>query len=252
DCRPPLAGGDQSDLLQADDAKFDGLYPCCGWTAISFSRASDTSEGKKEFIDVAASTLVPLEDSTMRHVSATLDYLIEHCQDVAEDKLVEFRPERLPVTWSTFTAVDDGGICLQTYDHQGRAVTVRNRVAIVEAKRGISSVVEGKPVVSDAWLAQMTCQAIGAKMGRDGQELEKINDVIVIAVAQTFWSFLQFKMTVKYIEKLDNPAAVNQAVDEPYLHVDATDWFDMGNKEGRTNVLKNISALINGLVKELG
>lgn len=66
----------------------------------------------------------------------------------------------------SFTAIDDGGLCRRVKTSTGNFVVDDNFVAIVEAKRAYP-VKDGRPVVSDPVLGQMTCQALAVRRARE-------------------------------------------------------------------------------------
>lgn len=51
-------------------------------------------------------------------------------------------------------------------------VLVNNRVAMLEAKRSFQLIHDGRPVISDECFAQMSCQAIAARLADPSAELE--------------------------------------------------------------------------------
>ena len=63
---------------------------------------------------------------------------------------------------------DDGGLCIRRSNgNRGYLFprTVRDRcIAIIETKRRLDSIHEGKPLMSDNWFAQMVCEALAVRV----------------------------------------------------------------------------------------
>jgi hypothetical protein len=69
---------------------------------------------------------------------------------------------QIPDLGGEIVAIDDGGLYLRVEKEKGRFIVARNMVALLDAKRNLK-VIEGKPVISDKCLSQMTCEAILAR-----------------------------------------------------------------------------------------
>ncbi|KAI1009982.1 hypothetical protein LB503_011564 [Fusarium chuoi] len=175
-------------------------------------------------------------------------HILHYTQLPGLTPVVEFRDTRqhlgleMPDLGGHIIAVDDGGLCLKMEEEKDRFVVVRNMVALLEAKRSLK-IVEGKPIISDECLAQMTCEAI---LARATDPLDEFQDesVTIINATQNYVCFLQFNVESKYIDELGFGVTPSQP-----LIVTATQWFDLSTKTGRECVLKNILGLI-ALAKE--
>lgn len=75
-----------------------------------------------------------------------------------------------PVLRRLLVAVDDGGLCLRQQAGQVFR-TLRNRVLMFETKGKLQCLENGRPVISDVCLAQMTCQALTARLADPQEEL---------------------------------------------------------------------------------
>lgn len=86
-------------------------------------------------------------------------------------ELAEFRDEKISLSVKTpvgqiLRAVDDGGICYLTLASSGRYHTIDSHMAMIEAKKRFQNIENGQPVITDECLAQMTCEALAARLER--------------------------------------------------------------------------------------
>ncbi|KAH7205369.1 uncharacterized protein BKA55DRAFT_530617, partial [Fusarium redolens] len=207
-----------------------------------------TPDSSVGYVDQVPTEDLPLEDNTVRLISCVMRHILYYTQLPGLTPVVEFRDTRqrlgleIPDLGGHIVSVDDGGLCLKMDEEKDRFVVVRNMVALLEAKRSLK-VVEGKPVISDECLAQMTCEAI---LARATDPLDEFQDesVTIINATQNYVCFLQFDVKNEYIDELRFGVTPSQS-----LMVTATQWFDLSTKTGRECVLKNICGLM-ALAKE--
>ncbi|KAJ6437565.1 hypothetical protein O9K51_09771 [Purpureocillium lavendulum] len=128
------------------------------------------------------------EDETVRLISCALRHILYFGppQDSPDCRIVvEFRDARTrllaltPVLGRKLIATDDGGLCLRD-GSDGLFTLSRDRVAILEAKRKFSSLIDGVPVISDDCFAQMTCEALVARLADPLGELHGNKYVAVL------------------------------------------------------------------------
>ncbi|KFY98360.1 hypothetical protein V500_01725 [Pseudogymnoascus sp. VKM F-4518 (FW-2643)] len=145
---------------------------------IQIGSSSPTGEGSQVassvgYVDVASHTLLmPPEDGTLRLASCAIRHILYFAPPQDSSRLatvVEFRDAKTRLTACTpvlerrLVATDDGGLCLRQRSNDSFTV-VKNRVALLEAKRRFQCIENGKPVISDNCLAQMTCEALVARL----------------------------------------------------------------------------------------
>lgn len=129
---------------------------------------SSTPDSSVGYVDQVPIEDLPLEDNTVRLISCIMRHILYYTQVPGLTPVVEFRDIRqrlgleIPDLGRHIVAVDDGGLCLRMEEEKDRFVVVRNMVALLEAKRSLK-IVEGRRVISDECLAQMTCEAILAR-----------------------------------------------------------------------------------------
>ncbi|CAG7965733.1 unnamed protein product [Penicillium nalgiovense] len=154
-------------------------------------------------------------------------------------RVVEFRDLKLqasahlPLINKSINAIDDGGLCLRIQD-EGSFTLLDGRVAILEAKRNFDLLEEGKPIISDRCLAQMTCEALVAR----SVSSEPCESVIVIHAAQNYICFLEFKIGDEYIRDLGSESLSS------CITVVATPWYDLSSASNRKQVVLNLCALM--------
>lgn len=93
--------------------------------------------------------------------------------------VIEFRDAKRRLTGITasllrrkIVAVDDGGLCRRKAQSDIFAID-KERVAIIEAKKQFQCVENGRPTISDSCLAQMTCEALVARLADPYRELKE-------------------------------------------------------------------------------
>lgn len=113
------------------------------------------------------------ESMTVRLIGAVLRLACCCCPGFLAAAVPEFRHQQmslsvtLPATGRRLTARDDGGIRIRMENEEGRYVPchgVDNLLAILEAKKAFAKIDDGRPVMTDEWLAQMTCEALAARI----------------------------------------------------------------------------------------
>lgn len=111
---------------------------------------------------IHATSAPPVEDATVRLASCFIRCVLNYGQLGDEESCVHFRDERqtydYPATQrnKVVEATDDGGLQLSD---GGNTL----QVALLEAKRGFGTRVEGRPVVSDEVLGQLVGEALALK-----------------------------------------------------------------------------------------
>lgn len=149
----------------------------------SSSPLADGSQGTSSigYIDMEShiSFLLP-EDETLRLASCVIRHILYFAppQDSSSlSTVVEFRDVKsrlaasTPTLARTIVATDDGGLCLRD-ESRGVFKISKDRVALLEAKRRFQCLEDGRPVISDACFAQMTCEALVARLADPLGELE--------------------------------------------------------------------------------
>ena len=149
----------------------------------SSSPAAEDSQGVSSvgYIDVASHTfLMPPEDETLRLVSCIIRHILYFAPPQEAGILstvVEFRDAKArlatctPVLEQRTVATDDEGLCLRRQSN-GYFKVLKNRVAILEAKKQFQRIEDGKPIISDKCFAQMTCEALVARLADLLKELQ--------------------------------------------------------------------------------
>ncbi|CAG8386151.1 unnamed protein product [Penicillium salamii] len=219
----------------------------------SSSPAADGSQGTSsvEFIDAESHRLLASpEDETLRLVSCVIRHILYFAspQDSADiPAVVEFRDAKTSLSARTprlkrkIIAIDDGGLCLRL-ESRGIFEVFKSRVAILEAKRQFQCLENGQPIISDNCFAQMTCEALVAKLADPFQEL-KSNRVLVINATQHYICFLDFEISDEYLQDFESHAPSS------FLHVDSTPWFDLSSRSGREQVVMNLCGIMRRAMK---
>jgi hypothetical protein len=204
--------------------------------------ASSHSASSTGHIDGAEQKLrATVEDDTLRLVSCAIRHVLyfgapQDCNDMSD--VVEFRDLKLRATnivqsiGKPIKATDDGGLCLRVRDEDNFILT-NDRVAILEAKR-FHALEDGKPTISDRSLAQMTCEALLARIS----DSKSGDDVIVIHATQHYICFLQFNITEEYLRDFGSPSPSS------CITVVATPWYDLSSVSNRRQVVLNLCALM--------
>ncbi|KAF3386301.1 hypothetical protein F1880_000398 [Penicillium rolfsii] len=211
----------------------------------SSSPLAEGSQGTSSvgYIDSEArSFLNSPEDKTLRLASSVMRHILYFAppQDsVASPIVVEFRDAKARLSTLTpslgrkLTATDDGGLCLREESHGAFRVS-KNRVAILEAKRHFQCLEHGQPVVTDKCFAQMTFEALVARLADPTTE----HSVLLINATQHYMCFLHFEFSVDYLQEFESTAPSS------FLHVTSTPWFDVNSRSGREQILLNISGIM--------
>ncbi|CEJ62668.1 hypothetical protein PMG11_11162 [Penicillium brasilianum] len=185
------------------------------------------------------------EDETIRLASCVIRHILYFGapQDSVElSTVVEFRDAKVrltaytPVLRRRIVAIDDGGLCLRK-ELNGCFAVSKNHLAILEGKRHFQCFENGRPIISDKCLAQMTCEALVASIVDPFNELQP-NGVIVINVTQHYLCFLHFEITEEYLLNFESPSPSS------FLHVNSTPWFDLDSPSGRRQVVLNLCGLM--------
>jgi hypothetical protein len=148
----------------------------------SSSPQADSSHGASSigYVDMEAHILMASpEDETLRLASCVIRHILYFAppQDSGNlQSVIEFRDAKTRLTVSTpvlrrkIVATDDGGLCRRL--ESGDVFTVdKERVAIVEAKKQFQCLDNGRPIISDNCFAQMTCEALVARLADPFTEL---------------------------------------------------------------------------------
>ncbi|KAJ5179768.1 hypothetical protein N7492_002978 [Penicillium capsulatum] len=120
------------------------------------------------------------EDETLRLASCVIRHILYFAQPQELETspiVVEFRDAKArlaaltPILRRKIIATDDGGLSLRE-ETNGAFQVIKNRVAILEAKRQFQCLEDGRPIMSDRCFAQMTCEALVARLADPFEELE--------------------------------------------------------------------------------
>ncbi|RKL01295.1 hypothetical protein BFJ68_g12384 [Fusarium oxysporum] len=184
------------------------------------SAGSDGSGGPS-YTEPEPTQELPAEDSAVLLITRVLRHLLYYTQAPRSSRVVDFRPERRRIVSDISELEKQAERCDCT----------------LEAKRRLV-VDHGKPKISDECLAQMTCEAMLARLRPMEEQLNNERTIVINATSH-YVCFLEFHITEGYIEDL-------QAGDGPSepLKVTATYWFDLSDKRGRRGVLENIQGMV--------
>ncbi|PLB54010.1 hypothetical protein P170DRAFT_451896 [Aspergillus steynii IBT 23096] len=192
-----------------------------------------------------ASSVASPEDETLRLASCVIRHILYFGapQDRTElPTVVEFRDAKVrlvaeaPISKRKIVAIDDGGLCLRK-ESNGGFVLSKNHLAILEGKRQFQSFENGRPIVSDKCLAQMTCEALVAGIDNTLYGIQPPG-VIVINVTQHYMCPLHFEITSDYLNDLESLSPTS------FLYLDSTPWFDLDSTYGRKQVVSNLCGLM--------
>lgn len=136
--------------------------------------SSDDTASTVEHIDAESHRLLASpEDTTVRLISCVIRHILYFIQPESllhVTSVAEFRDEKAwlsAITNNTqrkIIAIDDGGICLRTRNGDTFQV-IQKHAAILEAKRQFQCILPtGKLMISDECFAQMTCEALTARL----------------------------------------------------------------------------------------
>ena len=78
-----------------------------------------------------------------------------------------------PVQKRKIAAVDDGGLYLRDNKVDSSRM-IKSHVAVIEAKNRFQSIEDGKPIISDACFAQMTCEALATRLATREQDRNEV------------------------------------------------------------------------------
>ncbi|KAM3505739.1 hypothetical protein MY10362_002770 [Beauveria mimosiformis] len=190
------------------------------------------------------------EDETLRLITCALRHVLYFAPPHNKPDMsavVEVRDAKVRLKTRTqlghsLVAVDDGGLCLRRL-HEGVYQTNRKYVLMLETKNKLQCFHEGRPIISDACLAQMTCQALTAKIADPLTELVHgrlltLHSVIILHAAQHYVCFLQFDIPEEYLDDLESvtPTA--------FLQVSRTHWYNLDERGGRSNFVRIIRSIM--------
>lgn len=135
---------------------------------------SSSASSSMEYVDTESHALLwTSEDETLRFVSRVIRHLLYYTPLQKSGPLplvVEYRDNHArlaaftPVLKHKIVALDDGGICLREKLGHGAFEIVKNHIAILETKKCFQHIENGKPVIPDDCFAQMTCEALAARL----------------------------------------------------------------------------------------
>lgn len=228
-------------------------------TSSSSGTGSIASVGYTENPQAAA-----IEDLTVHLASCFVRYVLNYGQELSRP-IVEFRNEKVSYSSQLLSqseratqAIDDGGIRMLQTD--GKAMGV----ALLEAKRRLLAIQDGKPTVSDGSLAQMVGQALLSHryhtISASRQviiafpsfaspliydlSLIKRPSVITIHAARHYVKFFHFEVSPFYLESFEELSPVAPGDTESYLLVNTSEWFDIATKRGREMTVRHLLALV--------
>ncbi|KAM3549658.1 hypothetical protein MY1884_008640 [Beauveria asiatica] len=196
----------QQGFVDSSTLKFESNSPIA---------SSQGSQGSLGYVDAESHALAAgPEDDTLRLITCALRHVLYFAppnnEPNAAAAVVEVRDAKIRlennIGLRSLVAVDDGGLCLrepQIFEHRRsdgslcqRTVytTANNHVLMLETKRMLQCLPQGVPIISDACLAQMTCQALSCRMDNSGRD-----SVIILHAAQNYVCFVQFDMSTNYL-----------------------------------------------------
>ena len=130
-----------------------------------------------------------VELATVDLVTSTLRYVLSVCppqHDTVRDRpmfLVEFSPvsrmfkTKLSPSSEVISATSDGELLTSELLPTGVYQNLKRPFALLEAKRHFLEIGDGKPVVSDELLGQMTCEALALRLKFPGDRYEKADEM---------------------------------------------------------------------------
>ncbi|KAK5987034.1 hypothetical protein PT974_11150 [Cladobotryum mycophilum] len=186
----------------------------------------------------------PTEDITLRLATCVIRHILFFAppQDSSELPLVvEYRDAKraisVPATKELkISATDDGGLYLWNDNDN---MIQQPTLAILETKKRFHRVDDGRPVIVDECLAQMTGEALAVRLAeRSPDSFGDNSHVFIIHPTQNFICFLQFDISNKY---LDNIATGNQT---EFINVHVTPWYDLHDARGRKQIVANLCSIM--------
>ncbi|RMZ83254.1 hypothetical protein DV738_g1236, partial [Chaetothyriales sp. CBS 135597] len=184
------------------------------------------------------------EDLTHRFVSEFIRHVLLHLpqEQWSNDDVIDFDDHKLSlccrIGQTAYNSIDDGGLYLvkDCVDRIGR-------VAILETKRALGTIVDGKPVLSDERFAQMIGQALSIRKQASQVWAWPKDTIFIIVAARYYIRFLEVHITDEYIDQLE----VRQEHEQPaaeFIRVKATKWFDLREKRSRRYAIVNIAGIV--------
>lgn len=141
----------------------------------SLQRQSPTNSQTSD-IYLVSNPAAPSEDVTVHLISSVIRYITffaypQHQSPM--NPIVEFRTHRVRYQVMTkggtqLTAINDGGLQVKERGLAGDFDKRRDTAVLLECKRRFKLTDEGRPTLSDGDFAQMTCEALAARLS--GQE----------------------------------------------------------------------------------
>ncbi|KND90961.1 hypothetical protein TOPH_04347 [Tolypocladium ophioglossoides CBS 100239] len=168
------SGGEASPKRARRNTRQDD-YVDSSMIPLSSSPMAEDSQGSSSvgYIDSESHRFLAYpEDETLRLVSCVIRHILYFAppQDSeTEQSVVEFRDAKLrlaaptPLRQRRIGATDDGGLHLRQ-EVDGVFTVARPHIAILEAKSRFHSLENGRPIISDRCFAQMTCEALVARL----------------------------------------------------------------------------------------
>ncbi|EKJ69277.1 hypothetical protein FPSE_10530 [Fusarium pseudograminearum CS3096] len=208
--------------------------------SVTGSTGSSSTGSDQSFAEGVKQSDLQSEDYTVRLITSVLRHILHNAQRPNALEALEYREkETLTLTTTAsgkFVATDDGGLRHRT--RKARGVTTANFFALVEAKKALYKDKNGIPFFRDEVLAQISCEAILAKISEPDNVCG--DSVVVIHAACHHVCFVEFNMSEAYgvdFRKGRTPA-------DP-LNIHMSKWFDIATRDGRLGIVKNMQGLIN-------
>ncbi|KAF5714975.1 hypothetical protein FGLOB1_3278 [Fusarium globosum] len=158
-------------------------------TAIQINSSSPATEQSSQgsssvgFVDQDShSTSVLLEDQTVRLAVCIIRHIVLFSlpqDNLPPDYVVQVRDTKSMLRARTsaydreVTAIDDGGLYLRD-NKIGSTQVLKPHVALFEAKGQFQRIENGRPIISDPCLAQMTCEALAARISNRDRDTNRL------------------------------------------------------------------------------
>ncbi|KAJ5545556.1 hypothetical protein N7461_007860 [Penicillium sp. DV-2018c] len=213
------------------------------------SASGSHASSSPEYMDPKSSSLqVSLEDNTVRLASSVIRHILYFAPPQDDTNLrgvLEFRDEKVrssvvtPKLTRRIVAIDDGGLCFRE-EILGISRVMESPAVILEAKRQFECLEQGRPIISDNCLAQMTREVLAARLANCPVRRSQHRDgtVLVINAVQHYMCFLEFHVSDEYIADFESETP------SQFLRVTVTRWLDLNTKTGRENVVKNLCGIM--------
>ncbi|KAH6974755.1 hypothetical protein EDB80DRAFT_741504 [Ilyonectria destructans] len=187
----------------------------------------------------------PLEDLSLHLIKCFARCVLNYGQSLESASDLEIRDDRLtyrgltPRSTLLIEAVDDGG--LRLFRTNGN----HYHVAAIEAKRDLGTILDGSPTVSDHVLAQIVGEALALSLDDRSRPISGSNFVTILAAGK-YIKFFHMEITEQFAQSFEDlsPAETNSDPNS-FLRVNSTDWFDIGDKNGRVAVANHLLGLAN-------